>query len=93
MTEKCQEFGYCLANQGHCRASEASCRASLRCQMAGYCTVQKGHIGCRVADDDDCKESDACKVGLKCAHKDGGCVRADPKAKDAKGKEPPALAK
>lgn len=78
MTEKCQEFGYCLAHEGHCRASEASCRASLRCQMAGYCSVQKGGIGCKVAADDDCKDSDACRVGVKCIEQNGRCVRGVP---------------
>ena len=88
MTEKCQEFGYCLAHKGHCRASEASCKASLRCQMGGYCSLQKGGIGCRVADDDDCKDSDACKMGLKCLHKNGQCVKGSPNAAEPAKGEP-----
>ena len=88
MTEKCQEFGYCLAHEGHCRASEASCRASLRCQMAGYCSLQKGRIGCMVASDDDCKESDACKVGGKCVQHNGRCVRGEPAAEEPAAEEP-----
>ena len=87
MTEKCQEFGYCLAHEGYCRASDASCRASLRCQMGGYCSVQKGAIGCMVAGDDDCKGSDACKVGLKCVEHNGRCVRGEPAAEGAAGAE------
>jgi len=80
MTEKCQEFGYCLAHEGHCRASDASCRASLRCQMGGYCSVQKGGIGCIVSSDEDCQKSDACKVGLRCVERNGRCERGEAKA-------------
>ena len=78
MTAKCQEFGYCLANEGHCRASEASCKASLYCQMKGYCSVQKGGLGCMVGSDADCKHSDACQLGNKCRMHDGRCVLGQP---------------
>lgn len=90
MTEKCQEFGYCLAHEGHCRASEASCRASLRCQMAGYCSRQKGGIGCMVASDDDCKDSDICKVSRKCVERNGRCELGEPAAEVPKGATPDA---
>ena len=73
MTEKCQEFGYCLAHEGNCRATDASCRASLYCQRAGYCSAQKAGLGCMVASDADCALSDVCKHGGKCAAFRGRC--------------------
>jgi len=88
MTAKCQEFGYCLAHEGNCRASDASCKASLYCQMSGYCSMQKGGLGCMVASDEDCAESDTCKLGTKCLMKDGRCVLGQPAPKPAEGDEP-----
>ena len=90
MTEKCQEFGYCLAHKGHCRASDASCRASLRCQMAGYCSMQKGGIGCMVASDDDCTGSDVCKMSGKCVERNGRCELGQPEASAQPEGEPEA---
>ena len=87
MTQKCQEFGYCLAHEGRCRASDASCRASLYCQMTGYCSVQKGGLGCMVASDEDCAKSDACKLGHKCIVHDGRCVLGQPEAAPAEAEE------
>ena len=92
MTQKCQEYGYCLAHEGHCRATDASCKASLYCQMEGKCSVQKGGIGCTVASDVDCAAADVCKVSGKCVAYDERCVPGKPAA-EAEGDTPAAEAK
>ena len=83
MTEKCQEFGYCLAHQGNCRATDASCRASLYCQRAGYCSAQKAGLGCMVASDADCAVAATCTLGGKCTEFHGRCEMGQPAEESA----------
>jgi hypothetical protein len=58
--------------------------------MSGYCSVQKGGIGCMVASDADCLESDVCRVGLKCVEYNGRCEHGDPEAAVAAPGDPEA---
>ena len=72
-SEECKTKSKCLMEGERCVITDAACKAGEGCEKRGECS-RKGDA-CVVATDDDCKESDICRVGGKCLAESGKFVK------------------